>query len=47
LDVAVISSLTSFSIPSGKILSGRTEHSYRAFDLPPPQRLILFRTFLI
>lgn len=47
LDAALVSAPLSFSIPTYNIVSNCTVYNYCAFDLPPPDRLILFRTFLI
>jgi len=44
---ALISSPLSFSIKIGNKLPKRDIRYFCAYDLPPPNRLVLFRTFLI
>lgn len=46
-DFGLVEVPVSFSIPSGTSAPNSAEQSYCAFDLPPPKRIILFRTFLI
>jgi hypothetical protein len=46
-DAALVASRLTFSIPTVLNLPNCAVHPYCAFDLPPPDRLILFRTFLI